>query len=149
MKKVIVVMLMLVGFATFAQEEKQAGKRAEMEKMTPEQKSQLRLKKLTIELGLNDSQQKEIGKIITEQNAKRNQMTAERKANKEKGIKPTADERFARENKRLDDEKIMKDRMQKILTADQMKKWEDMKSKGRERMKDRMKKKSESQDKKE
>ena len=37
MKKVIVVMLMLVGFATFAQEEKQAGKRAEMEKMTPEQ----------------------------------------------------------------------------------------------------------------
>ena len=39
--------------------------------------------------------------------------------------------------------------MQKILTADQMKKWEDMKSKGKERMKDRMKKKSESEDKKE
>lgn len=149
MKKVIVAVLLFVGFATFAQEEKQVPKRAEMEKMSPEQRSELRLKKLVIELGLNDSQQKEIGKIITEQNAKRDQMITERKANKEKGTKPTSDERFARENKRLDDEKIMKDRMQKILTADQMKKWEDMKSKGKERMKDRMKKKSESEDKKE
>ena len=149
MKKVIVVVLMLVGFTTFAQEEKQASKRAEMEKMTPEQRNQLILKRVTAILNLNEKQQKEIAPILMEQQLKREKTLAEFKAQKEKGTKPTADERFARENKKLDEEIAMNERLQKILTPDQMKKWDDIKSKGKERMKDRMKKKSESQDKKE
>lgn len=146
MKKVIVVVLMLVGFTTFAQEEKQASKRAEMEKMTPEQRNQLLLKRVTAILNLNEKQQKEIAPILMEQQLKREKALAEFKAQKEKGTKPTADERFARENNKLDEEIAMNEKLQKILAPDQMKKWEDMKSKGRERMKDRMKQKSESKD---
>src|SRR4051812_7928430 len=122
MKKVFVMMLLAVGLTAFAQEKKQSANRAEMEKLSPEQRNELRLKKLTMELNLNDNQQKEIGKIIAEQSAKREAMMAERKANKEKGVKPSADERFARESKKLDEEKAMQERIRKILTPDQYKK---------------------------
>jgi hypothetical protein len=42
-------------------------KRADIEKLTPEQRNQLAIKKMTLELRLNDSQQKEMSKIIAEQ----------------------------------------------------------------------------------
>lgn len=140
MKKVIVIVMLVVGFSTFAQERKQGGER---EKMSTEQRSQLRLKKLTLELGLNDTQQKEMSKIIADQEAKREAKMAERKANQEKGIKPTADERFARENQKLDDEMATKSKIQKILTPTQFEKWESMKKDNREHMEKKMEKRME------
>jgi Spy/CpxP family protein refolding chaperone len=136
MKKVFVMMLLAVGLTAFAQEKKQAANRAEMEKLSPEQRNELRLKKLTMELNLNDNQQKEIGKIIAEQTTKREAMMTERKANKEKGVKPSADERFARESKKLDEEKAMQDRIRKILTPDQYKKWEDRQNDRKDKMRE-------------
>jgi len=140
MKKLFVMVLLAVGLATFAQEGNKIQKRDGMEKLTPAQRDELRLKKLTLDLGLNENQQKEMAKIIAEQSAKRDAAMAERKANKEKGVKPTADERFARENKRLDEEIVMKERVKKILTPDQFKKWEDGKQERKERMKARAEK---------
>ncbi|WP_309642603.1 hypothetical protein [Flavobacterium sp.] len=141
MKKLALIVFLVVGLSTYAQEGKTAGKKGDgKERMSPEQRNQLQLKRLTSELNLNESQQKEIGKIIAEQSDKRQKMKAERIAIKEKGTKPTADERFARENQRLDDQKALKEKVQKVLTPEQFKKWEDMKKENREHMKDRMEK---------
>ena len=137
MKKLLIAALLVVGMTTFAQVEKKAeGKRAKMEQFTPEQRNELRLKKMTLELDLNASQQKEIAAIIKEQDAKREAMKAEHKALKDGGKKMTSDERFAMKSKMLDDQKVMKDRMKKILNPEQFKKWEDMKEDMKENMKE-------------
>ena len=141
MKKVCIVALLVIGLSSFAQERKERHPKGEMEQMTPEQRNQLHLKKLKLELGLNESQEKEMSKIIAEQTTKMDAARAEKKATKEKGIKPTGDERFAKQNQRLDDKMAMKARVQKILTPDQFKKWEDMKKERQEHLEKRMEKK--------
>ena len=141
MKRLIIAALLIVGMTSFAQDKKETGKRndrAEMEKFTPEQRNQLMLKKMTLELDLNASQQKEMGKIIAENSAKREARMMEMKANKEAGKKLTSDELFARKNKMLDEQIVMKERMKKILNQEQFKKWEDMKGKRHHGMKNRM-----------
>lgn len=140
MKKLLMVAFLVVGLTAFAQENKMDRKRADMEKLTPEQRNQLAVKKMTLELGLNDSQQKEMSKIITEQSAKREAAMAERKANDEKGVKPTADERFARESKRLDEQMALQERVKKILSPEQFKKWEQLKADRKEKMQERREK---------
>lgn len=139
MKKLFIVALLVVGMTSFAQERKARPERAQMEQMTPEQRNQLHLKKMTLELDLNASQQKEMSKIIAEQSAKREARMAERKASKDSVKKQlTADELFAKKSKMLDEQIVMKERMKKILSADQYKKWDDMKGKRHHGMKKRM-----------
>ncbi|HEX9979664.1 MAG TPA: hypothetical protein VGB50_03770 [Flavobacterium sp.] len=133
MKKLIVIALMMTGIASFAQH----GEGRRHENLTTEQRNELRLKKMTLDLDLNASQQKEVAKIISEQSAKRESMVTERKARKEKGTKPTAEQRYAMENRMLDEQIAMKGRMKKILTAEQFDKWE----KGKERKKEHAQKK--------
>lgn len=138
MKKLFIVALLVVGMTSFAQERKARPERAKMEQMTPEQKNQLHLKKMTLELDLNASQQKEMSKIIAEQSAKREARMAERKATKDSAKKLTSDELFAKKSQMLDEQIVMKERMKKILTPEQYKKWDDMKAKKHHEMKKRM-----------
>jgi Spy/CpxP family protein refolding chaperone len=139
MKKLFIVALLVVGMTSFAQEKKARPERAKMEQMTPEQRNQLHLKKMTLELDLNASQQKEMSKIIAEQSAKREAKMAERKATKDSVKKQlTSDEIFAKKSKMLDEQIVMKERMKKILTPEQYKKWDDMKGKRHHGMKKRM-----------
>lgn len=119
--------LLFVGMTGFAQERKKIhSDKAGMEQLTPEQRNQLHLKKMTLDLDLNATQQKEISKIIAEQSSNREAAIAERKALREANKKMSSDERFARKNKMLDEKIAMKERMKKILTPEQMKKWEEM-----------------------
>lgn len=141
MKKLALIVLLVVGLSTYAQEgKKQERQGAERERLSPEQRNQLQLKKMTLDLNLNESQQKEIAKILEEQSAKRQAEMATFKANKDKGVKPTAEERFAMKNKKLDEAIAVKAKVQKVLTPEQFKKWEDMKKENRENMKERMEK---------
>lgn len=141
MKKLALIVLLVVGLSTYAQEEKKQERQgAARERLSPEQRNQLQLKKITLDLNLNESQQKEIAKILEEQSAKRQTEMATFKANKEKGVKPTAEERFAMKNKKLDEAIAVKAKVQKVLTPEQFKKWEDMKKENRENMKERMEK---------
>jgi Spy/CpxP family protein refolding chaperone len=137
MKKMIIAALLITGMVTFAQEGKPLKKRDQMEQLTPEQRNELRLKKMTLDLGLNASQQKEMSKIISEQSAKMEVAKAERKANADSDKKPTADERFAKQSKMLDEQIAMKERVKKILTPEQFEKWEKMKAEKRHHMKER------------
>ena len=141
MKKLIIVALLVVGMTSFAQNKKEIGSRHhrdEMAKFTPEQQNQLMLKKMTLELDLNASQQKEMSKIIAEKSDKRQARIKEMKANKNSNTKSTSDEMFARKNRMLEEKIAMKDRMKKILNPEQYKKWEGMKGKRHSGIKNRM-----------
>src|SRR6218665_960691 len=143
MKKLFVAALLVVGMTAFAQDGdgKALQKRnVDNEQMSPEQRNELQLKKLTLDLGLSDSQQKQMATIINEQQAKRQALYEERKANKEKGIKPTADERFKKENQMLDDKIAVKASVKKILNKEQFEKWEQLNEQKKERAGDRRKK---------
>lgn len=128
MKKLITLALIAtIGLSSYAQEKKERQGRHEgnpMEKFTPEQRNELMLKKMTLELDLNANQQKEMSKLIAEQNAKREAHLKDRKAKTEK---PTSDEIFAMKSKMLDEQIAMKDKMKKILSPEQFKKWDEMK----------------------
>ena len=136
MKKLITLALIAtIGLSTYAQEKQPKPSRHNgnpMEKFTPEQRNELMLKKMTLELDLNASQQKEMGKIIAEQSAQREAHFKDRKAKTEK---PTSDELFAMKSKMLDEQIAMNGKMKKILSADQFKKWDEMKKHHREGMK--------------
>ena len=127
MKKLFVLALLIVGTTIIAQERNRKHQGNEMEQFTPEQKSQLMLKKMTLELDLNDSQQKEMSAIISNNVAKKEAHKTEMKAMKEKGVKPTNDERFAMHMKMFDEQIATKKRVEKILNAKQFEKWNDLK----------------------
>ncbi len=136
MKKVFIVAALAIGLHSFAQDRKERPSREKMEQMTPEQRNQLLVKKMTLDLDLNAKQQDQIGKIIAEQTAKREAMKAERKAKME----AAKADRFEMANKMLDDQIEMKNKMKAILSADQYAKWESQREKNREKIGERMEK---------
>lgn len=127
MKKLFVLALLLVGTTIIAQERNRKHQGNTIEQFTPEQQSQLMLKKMTLELDLTESQQKEMSAVISDKIAKKEAHKAEMKAMKEKGVKPTNDERFALQMKMLDEQIATKKRMEKILNAKQFEKWSALK----------------------
>ncbi len=129
MKKVFQLVLLVIGLTSFAQAPNSEERKSENEHFSAEQRNQLRLKKLVLDLDLNASQQKEMALIIAEQEAKHDAMKNEHQANKAAGKKPTADERFASANKSLDDKIADKARVKKILNAEQFAKWEKIQDK--------------------
>ncbi|WP_374399548.1 hypothetical protein [Flavobacterium sp.] len=120
MKKLILAIALVMTTLTFAQDRKQG-----REKLTPEQQSELHVKKMTLDLDLDAQQQKEVKTIFLEQAKKREAKMAEMKAKREKGEKPSADERFEMKNEMLDNQIEMKAKMKKILKPEQFKKWEE------------------------
>ncbi|EIA08843.1 hypothetical protein [Flavobacterium frigoris] len=129
MKKLIIAALLVVGMTSFAQQGNKTDKRqgrAEMEKFTPEQRNELMLKKMTLELDLSSKQQAQMKSVIAEKSAKREAMMEARKENKEK---MTSDQRFAMKSKMMDEQIAMKAKMKSILSAEQFEKWDAMKAK--------------------
>ncbi|WP_310559808.1 hypothetical protein [Flavobacterium sp.] len=122
-KKLIVVALLIVGTTIIAQQKDRKHQGNAMEQFTIEQKSQLMLKKMTLELDLTGVQQKEMSIIISDKIATIESHKTEMKAMKEKGVKPTNDERFAMQIKMLDEQIASKKRVEKILNAKQFEKW--------------------------
>ena len=141
MKKVCIVALLAIGLSSFAQERKERHPKGEMEQMTPEQRNQLHLKKMTLDLDLNAKQQEQLTKILADQSAKREAMKAEHKVKMEeaKAI------RFEMKKKILDEQIEMKNKMKSILSAEQFSKWEMKKEKNNKRMGEGRKKHKEHQ----
>ena len=113
----------MAGMTIMAQPRNNNHQRNGMEQFTPEQRSELQVKKLTLELDLNESQQRDIKAFIADKNTKMETRKTAMKAMKEKGTKPTSDERFAMKSKMLDEQIATKKRMQKILNEKQFEKW--------------------------
>jgi protein CpxP len=127
MKKIILMTFLMAGMTIVAQPRNNKYQGNGMEQFTPEQRSELQVKKLTLELDLNESQQRDIKAFIADKNAKMEAHRTAMKAMKEKGTKPTSDERFAMKSKMLDEQIATKKRMEKILNPKQLEKWNDLK----------------------
>lgn len=125
MKKLILAIALMMTTLTFAQEKS---------KLSPEQQAELQVKKMTLNLDLDANQQKEIKSILLDQAKKREAKMAEMKAEKEKGTKLSADEKFAMRSKMLDEKIVQKAQMKKILKPEQFKKWEQHQENRKEKM---------------
>ncbi|MCB4799436.1 hypothetical protein [Neotamlana laminarinivorans] len=134
MKKILLIAIALVGLQAVAQNEdgerrnhrKDRGDK--MMNLSAEEIATLQTKRMVLELDLTKSQQEKIQAINLENAKKRKAMMEERKAKKESGEerkKPTAEERLAMENARLDHKIAMKAKMKDILNDDQYAKWQE------------------------
>lgn len=137
MKKLILVTALALSTLTFAQE-----KRSEKDRLTPEQRTELQVKKMTLDLDLNTKQQKEVKSILLDKAKNREVQFAAFKNNKEKGQILSADEKFEMKTKMLDEQILMKAQMRKTLSAEQFNKWELNKEKRAQKMTQRRYKKS-------
>ena len=143
MKTWILAMAMMMGVAMNAQpgegrpqrgpEGKHHGKE-QRDHFTPEQRTELKVKHLTLALDLTDKQQKDLQALFLNDAKQRQQFMAQHKANKDAGKKPTEDERFAMMSKKLDSQIAMKREIKKILTAEQYQKFEAQKEKRHEKV---------------
>lgn len=137
MKKVILAIVMLVGLTTWAQE-KEAPK-FERAKLTPEQRVDLQVKRMTKDLDLNEKQITDLRALITKENEKREAKRAEMKEKKEMNAKNRAEAKAFMEKERASAEAEMK----KILTPEQYAKWEKIREERKATMKERMMERSE------
>ena len=139
MKKLIIASLLAISISSFAQEQTQPEKKAnkgQKEKMSPEQRSQAQLDKLTTDLKLDAKQQEQIKPIIAEQTAKREAMRAERMSSNEKSKELTSGEREILKQKRNNDKTLMDNNLKAILSPEQFKKMKDVEQANLEKMRE-------------
>lgn len=122
MRTWILIAVMAIGFTATAQ--KRGNK--EGEKLTPEQRVSLQVKKLTLALSLNENQQVEVTKLLKEKSKDRQSKMEKHKAMKESGERLTKEQRFAMREQRLDEQIEMKNAMKQILTPEQFEKFEEI-----------------------
>lgn len=131
MKKLLIAALLFVGIASFAQEKR--------ERLTPEQRNEKHLQKLTSELNLDANQQTQVKQLLAERSAKAEKFKEARKDRKDSNVKPTAEEKAAFK-KQMEDEVAANDaKMKSILKPDQYTKWKTLQEEKKEKMKDKMK----------
>ena len=90
-------------------------------KLTPEQRNELRVKKLTLALNLTDKQQKKVLALNNETFKNRPQV--------KKGEKLTDEQIYQLKSQRLDNQISYKREMEKILSKEQFAQWEKMSQK--------------------
>lgn len=135
MKKIIGIVVLVFVFTLTAQAQKKRGNKGS--KMTVEQHTELAVKRMTLALDLSDKQQNQIKPLIKAQAEERKAAMEKRKEARKNDEKPTADEMYAMQSKRLDAQIAFKSNMKKILNDEQFEKFEKM-NKGR-KMKRKMK----------
>ncbi|NNJ89589.1 MAG: hypothetical protein HKP53_09315 [Eudoraea sp.] len=121
MKKVLIAMFTIASLTAMAQEGPDRGPRDGKEQLTPEQMATLQTKKMTLALDLSSAQQKQIQEFHLE-NAKLRKEKMEVAKGDRKDL--SAEERYARQNERLDHMIAQKEEMKKILNEEQFSKWE-------------------------
>ncbi|MHC0442962.1 hypothetical protein [Flavobacterium sp. 3-210] len=140
MKKLFIAAMLFVGVASFAQDMDQKPAREQRERMTPEQRNEKQLKKLTSELNLDANQQTQVKQLLADRSAKAEKLREARQANKENGTKLTAAERETFKKDMLAERDANDAKMKSILNADQYTKWkkiqEENKDKAREKMRE-------------
>lgn len=132
MKKIfIIIMLVSVNWVNAQTDRSTKGEhlkemRQKMKEMPPEQKAELKTKRLTLWLDLNESQQKKMQFLQLELARD----AAKASTNKKSLQEMTATELFEAKNKKLEQKIRQKEEMKKLLTEEQYSKWE----KGKSRM---------------
>ncbi len=108
---------------------KMKGQKEFLQNLTPAQIATLQTKKMTLVLDLTERQQEKVLVLQTKTATERKAAMEARKAKKEKGEKPTEEERFQMMNERLDAKIAYKQSIKEILTSEQYERWEKMQAK--------------------
>ena len=126
MKKLMLICFVFVGLSLQAQpgtDSKMNDRREMKEKMAdlnPQERAMLKTKHMTLELDLDEKQQKQVETLLVQQEEKRDAMRAQRK----EGKKPTKEEMYALKSKMLDEQIAFKKEMKSILNDEQYVKFE-------------------------
>jgi protein CpxP len=137
MKKLIIALVLGIGLTGFAQESTTKPSRADIEKMTPEQRQEKHLQKLTKELTLDAKQQVAVGKILAEKSAKAQELKAQKGTRKASGEKMTKEERAAFKTTMQAEKADTEAKMKAVLSADQYQKWLTIREENKEKMKEK------------
>lgn len=134
LKKLLVLALLVVSVSSFAQDQAQPEKKSnkpKKEKLTQEQKNQVQLDKLTVELNLDAKQQEQIKPILAEQSAKREGMQG--------GVQMrdlSDQEREALRQKRKEERVELENKLKAVLSPEQFKKMKSNEEANREKMRE-------------
>ena len=139
MKKLFIAALLFVGIASFAQEIDQKPARNQKERLTPEQRNEKQLQKLTAELSLNANQQTQVKQLLAERSSKAEKFREARKNKKDSNVKPTEADREAFKKEMLAEKEANDAKMKSILTADQYTKWHSLQEKNKDKAREKMK----------
>jgi hypothetical protein len=120
MKKLFIAALLFVGIVSFAQDINQKPVQNQREKLTPEQRNEKHLQKLTSDLSLDKKQQEQVKQLLAERSAKAEKFKDARKDSK---TKPTDAEREAFKKQMKTEKEANDAKMKAILNADQYTKW--------------------------
>lgn len=144
MKRLAVALALLVSLSALAQ--KQHGhsmhKGPKMD-MTAEQMATLQTKKMTLALDLTKAQQQKVMTLNLDEAEFRKSKWEEMKAKRESGEreKPTPEERFERENARLDHQIAHQEKMKEVLSDEQYQTWKKLRfakaHRGKKKMQER------------
>lgn len=146
MKKFIIVLALGLGLNSFAQDASQRpnrGNRSEMQNMTPEQRVQKQVEKMTKDLSLDAKQQEAVSKLLTEKSAKAQEARAKREGQRNGGERMTDQQREAFRTAMDAERKDTEDQLKTILTADQFKKYAAQRKENEDRMRERMRERRE------
>lgn len=124
MKNILIALVLVFAFTLTTQAQKK--RKDKTLKYTVEQKTNLAVKKMTLFLDLSERQQNEIKPILMQKMAEKKAIIAKRKAAKENKKRPTADEMYAMQMERLDNQILIKNKMKSILNKEQFEKFEKM-----------------------
>lgn len=128
MRKLASILVLVFAFTLTAQAQKERGERKERKEKRPqlsiEQHTNLAVKKMTLALDLSEKQQKQITPLLNAQAAGKKAAMENRKEMRKNKTKPTADEVYAMQNKRLDNQIAFKNSMKDILNDEQFEKFE-------------------------
>lgn len=140
MKKLFIAALLFVGIASFSQDGDMDQKpaREQRERMTPEQRNEKQLKKLTSELTLDAKQQDQVKQLIAERSVKSEKLREARKEQREKGTKLTDAQKEAFKKEMTAEAEANDAKMKGILTADQYTKWKAIQEANKDKMRDQM-----------
>ena len=123
---VLIVCLFLTVGSSFAQGQRpgkdgERGKRMEMmADLTPEQRAELKTKRMTLDLDLSDRQQQQVKVLLLEEEKNRPSLEERKKNRKEL----TSEEFYNKSVERLDAQIAMKAKLKEIFTAEQYEKFE-------------------------
>lgn len=143
MKKWILLALFSTGVMVAQQGKQRKGQ--EREPLSLEQRTDLHVKKLTLDLDLNEKQQKEVKDLLLENGKQRQEKMAAKKEQFKNEGSLTADQRYEMQLAALDQQIAVKESMKKILNKEQFVKWEQNQDEQRKNLQDRWNKRKKQQ----
>ena len=127
MRKLVAILVMVFSIAFTTQAQQKRGEKLEKRpKLSVEQHTDLALKKMTLALDLTEKQQNQIKPLLKMQAQEKKAAMEKRKEMRENRKRPTADEMYAMQAKKLDNQIAMKNSMKRILDKEQFEKFEKM-----------------------